>query len=505
MNTITDYIDGMQIQCILDENKKAWFLAEHIKGLMRTGIEDTDWYAKDTIINGSTVMISTDTVKNIKDKFMASDTFSKIENLVTRIINITEDRTPVTMPQFKTDFSFQEGDFEYDFNSGARIKLLKTGNYIVNFIDMNTGYSFNNSVSVKDTPVEVDAPIKYFVQWRIEVLNQKGELLLEKELRLDSNELQDKTFAVAIATVAIGDTLAWLVSGINFLLGIHCGRKVIVSPCVALNDLIFKNIPEGIEVVNSINDLPEDTFATYYIGAFMSQHPRAQLTPINPRQVGLLDIPRHVFTFENLPSSAFPIEINAHRKIKEPYVCISTHGSSAGKNWNYPDGWHYLVKWLREQGYRVLHIDLESTIVQGDYVLTQPNGVEDLTGGIPLEKRAEQLYYADFFVGVSSGLSWLANSVGTPTVLISGITQPFNEFYTPYRIINYCACHGCYNDCSIDYNKFRFDWCPRHQYDIKKFECTKTILPQQVIGTCAKLMQDFGLDPKNGIIRRTEE
>ena len=75
-----------------------------------------------------------------------------------------------------------------------------------------------------------------------------------------------------------------------------------------------------------------------------------------------------------------------------------------------------------------------------------PHGAEDETGEQPLQERARWLRHAEFFVGLSSGLSWLAWAAGTPVVMISGFTHPTNEFATPYRVINYHACNSCWND-----------------------------------------------------------
>ena len=62
-----------------------------------------------------------------------------------------------------------------------------------------------------------------------------------------------------------------------------------------------------------------------------------------------------------------------------------------------------------------------------------PHGVEDETGDRPLLERARWLKHAEFFVGLSSGLSWLAWAMDVPVVLISGFTAATNEFATPYR------------------------------------------------------------------------
>jgi autotransporter strand-loop-strand O-heptosyltransferase len=40
------------------------------------------------------------------------------------------------------------------------------------------------------------------------------------------------------------------------------------------------------------------------------------------------------------------------------------------------------------------------------------------------------LRHASFFIGLGSGLSWLAWASGIPVVLISGFSLPNSEFYT---------------------------------------------------------------------------
>ena len=92
-----------------------------------------------------------------------------------------------------------------------------------------------------------------------------------------------------------------------------------------------------------------------------------------------------------------------------------------------------------------------------------PNGAEDQTGDKPLAERVRLLKHAEFFVGLSSGLSWLAWAAGTPVVMISGFTHPTNEFDTPYRVINYHACNSCWNDPRVRFDHKDFLWCPRHK------------------------------------------
>jgi len=109
-----------------------------------------------------------------------------------------------------------------------------------------------------------------------------------------------------------------------------------------------------------------------------------------------------------------------------------------------------------------------------------PPGAEDETGDQPLQERGRWLRHAEFFVGLSSGLSWLAWAAGTPVVLISGFTHPINEFETPYRVINYHVCNSCWNDPQHVFDHGDFLRCPRHKGTPRQFECTRAIGAGQV-------------------------
>jgi autotransporter strand-loop-strand O-heptosyltransferase len=139
----------------------------------------------------------------------------------------------------------------------------------------------------------------------------------------------------------------------------------------------------------------------------------------------------------------------------------------------------------------VLCIDRDATAGQGLHWNHIPYGAEDFTGSLPLQERASLLLHAEFFVGLSSGLSWLAWAVGTPLVMISGFTHPVNEFETPYRVINYHACNSCWNDTSIEFDNRDYLWCPRHAGTERQFECSRSIAAGQVIGTIKRLIGDL--------------
>jgi len=161
--------------------------------------------------------------------------------------------------------------------------------------------------------------------------------------------------------------------------------------------------------------------------------------------------------------------------------------SMQSKNWTNPDGWRAVVAFLKDRGYRVICIDKSQVHGTGIVWNHIPHGVEDETGDRPLTERARWLRHAAAFVGLSSGLSWLAWAAGTPVVLVSGFTHPNNEFSTPYRVINWHACNSCWNDVRLRFDHKDFLWCPRHAGTPRQFECTRLITAAQVIGTLKRI------------------
>ena len=121
-----------------------------------------------------------------------------------------------------------------------------------------------------------------------------------------------------------------------------------------------------------------------------------------------------------------------------------------------------------------------------------------MTGDLPLVERARWIRHAEFFVGLTSGLSWLAWACGARVVMISGFTLPTTEFDTPYRVINYHACIGCWNDPALRFDHNRdFLWCPRHAGTPRQFECTRLITAEQVKQTIRRI-PGFPADADSG-------
>ncbi|MDU2063639.1 MAG: autotransporter strand-loop-strand O-heptosyltransferase [Sporomusaceae bacterium] len=378
----------------------------------------------------------------------------------------------------KTDI---EG-LEFDFNHGARIKV-PPGNWRVKIIDRDA------ELTLYDDKVDnsmVTSTKKYYVNFRLEIYRD-DRLVLEHNF----NPAKRKVLLQYPRRSIIGDTLAAFAYGQVFQYLHHC--QVYCAMDRKLAALLQPTYPD-IHFID-VDERPNGIYATYYIGYFFPCNERIY-HPVDWRVVGLQQAIAAILGLNVAPVRTEIAPTATKRLIAEPYVCIAAQATSQAKYWNNPTGWLETIAYLKARGYRVICIGKENSHGVGNRWNTIPYGAEDFTGDRPLSERVNLLYYADFFVGLSSGLSWLAWSVGKPVVMISGFTLPINEFYTPYRVINYHVCNSCFNDSKIEFSNQAFDWCPRWKETPRQFECTRLITSQQVIRAIEKLRRDYGLDYK---------
>lgn len=373
-----------------------------------------------------------------------------------------------------------------DFNYGARVILPDDGDYHVRFTDLDT------SSIVYDADARgamVTSTKKYYIKFRVEVW-KNGKLALTHDLNL-----KNKNVHIKFPVGTLGDILAWFPYSEEFRKKHNCNVYCSMSEEIAG---LFKPAYPNIHFIKP-GDIPSDCYATYYMGIFFPADDRFH-QPTDFRVIGLaLNIP-YILGLDVVERRPI-LTPTKKRPIKEPYVCIAAQATSHAKYWNNPSGWIETIDFLKNLGYRVLCIDKEKCHGSGRHWHTIPFGCEDFTGSLPLQQRVDLLGHADFFIGLSSGLAWLAWGAGTPVIMISGFTLPYNEFYTPYRVINFHVCNGCWTDSSEEFKHADFGWCPRHAGTDREFECTRFISSGQVCQNIMRLMKDYGLDPQKGITR----
>lgn len=359
----------------------------------------------------------------------------------------------------------------FDFNSGARVTVPDGAEPSrVRLSDLDTG---NVLFETEIKTGHINSSKRYFVRFRVEIW-QAGQSVLTHDY-----DARDAEVLVQFPVGTLGDTIGWMPYAIRFRDKHRC--KLTCALAAPLIPLFRDAYPDVTFCAHEEVDVAK-FYATYSMGLFFDDNENI-FQPCDFRHVGLHRTAGYILGVD--PSDLAPdiaLEDDS-RPIAEPYVCIAVQSTTQSKYWNNPAGWYEVVRFLKDAGYRVVCIDQKPMHGAGLVWTQLPNGAEDQTGDKPLVERARWLRHADFFVGLSSGLSWLAWAAGTPVVMISGFTHPTNEFATPYRVINYHTCNSCWNDPKLRFDHHDFLWCPRHKDTPRQFECTRLITAEQVIAT----------------------
>ena len=352
-----------------------------------------------------------------------------------------------------------------DFNFGLRLDVPE-GNFRVRIGDVDGQTFFDEKVSdVRLVSVE-----KYFIRWRVEVF--KGdEKIFEHVLDLNGQSVT----VVFGEGLGLGDKLAFL-PYLNALREFH-GCRVSVMLTAELKEFVAHVYPQ----IEQIDAVTFDGYATFYPLTTFGDFPTL---PVDLRNEPLERIGGAVFGIPFVPDKP-TFKPTSPPVTDEPYVCIGVQAAVARKGWLHPHGWDIVVAYLQSLGYRVFCIDRDKFNGDGDIEIRTPAQAEDFTGDFSIMHRANMLYHAEFFVGLSSGLSWLANAVDCPVVMICGFSRDWSEFYTPWRVANRLVCNGCVNDLRVDYFRTR---CPYHANTPREFECQKKISPRQVLDAIERLI-----------------
>ena len=364
-----------------------------------------------------------------------------------------------------------------DFNHGLRMEI-PTGNWHVKISDFDSGeIIFERNVS----DIRLHSFEKYYIHWQV-------------ELSLDGAEVFHHTFdatnrhvLVYFPPLGMGDIIAMLPYVDEFRRRYHCHMSIITSPALQkFVTCLYPELQHTTEINYDINyavyilNMPSNILPIWYVD--VRNYPLSRIAGVG---LGINYLPPRPHFEPTMP----PVT-------NDPYVCIAVQASMVRKGWFYPNGWDIVVAYLKKLGYRVFCIDRDKENSDEKIGLTNkmPEGAEDFTGNRPLIERANMLYYAEFFIGLSSGLAWIADAVKCPVVMICGFSKDWWEFYTPYRVANRLVCNGCTNDILVNYMS---DTCPYHKDTPREFECQKKISARQVLGAIKRLIIDEHLTPPN--------
>jgi autotransporter strand-loop-strand O-heptosyltransferase len=369
----------------------------------------------------------------------------------------------------------------YDFNLGARVALpaREAGLWRVRLRDLDTG---NILFESDNKGALVNSSKRWFVRFKLEIWSVDDDPKIPPRLVLDHEyDTSGQEVLIQFPIGTLGDILAWFPYAARFA-ECHPHCRVICALSGLIIPLLRDAYPNLCLVTHEemvAQRIADSAYATYSLGLFFDDV-SCDWQPTDFRFVGLHRTAGYILGVDPTEAPVRLLLPDDSRPIEEPYAVIAVQSSSGCKYWTNPTGWRDVVAFLKARGYRVVCIDQKPVHGHGLMWTYIPNGAEDLTGDFPLTERARYLKHAALFVGLSSGLAWLAWAAGCPVVLISGFTHPTNEFTTPYRVINWHACNSCWNDPKERFDHKDFLWCPRHQNTPRQFECTRLITSAHV-------------------------
>jgi autotransporter strand-loop-strand O-heptosyltransferase len=299
---------------------------------------------------------------------------------------------------------------------------------------------------------------EYYTKWRT-VVYKDGEKVYDKVLNLEG-----KRVYISFESSSLGDTIAWMPYVEEFRCFHNC--EVVVS--TFKNFLFEKEYPmlEFVEPGTNVTNL----YAMYKIGWFYNENKE----PVLPNTIPLQQTATNIL---GLPYKEIkPRIVNSRIQLPMRQVAIATNSTAGCKFWT-REHWQEVINYLHAEGYKVINTSLEKNPFDNCQGLLDTSMTNTMT----------TIYNSRFFIGLSSGLSWLAWALDVPVIMISNFTDANHEFEC-YRPVNTNVCHGCWNDPQYTFDKGDWNWCPVHKGTERQFECQKSITPQMVIEQIKKLM-----------------
>jgi autotransporter strand-loop-strand O-heptosyltransferase len=376
--------------------------------------------------------------------------------------------------KYTANINFVDGPFFEMIGKGTK-------QYNVQFIDKSNGNVVHESILKPNMWTRCNR--KYYTDWLIRATDLNTGR--SEDYHMD---LKDQRVLICIDSSSLGDTLAWFPYVEAFQKKHQC--KVVVS---TFKNGFFKDRYSSLEFVEP-GAVVHNIYAKYQIGWHYNEKGEIdlQMNPVDFRNKPLQASSSDILGLKHTPLRArMTLPPTMGPKISEPYICIAPHSTSQAKYWNNPTGWQELTDHFKSKGYRVIIVSCEGDDYMGN---KYPVGAEVPPGIGDIAEAIRWMKYCKMFVGVSSGLSWLAWTMDIPTTVISGFTHPITEFSgkNVIRIASNASCSGCFNNYRLDAGDW--NWCPVNKNTEKMFECTKSISGKQVIDSIEKYLNEKIID-----------
>lgn len=341
-------------------------------------------------------------------------------------------------------FHFVDGAF-------VEIKGPIKASYVVRFIDQDKREIVYETTLSNNTWARPN--IEYFVNWQIEVV-KNGKVILDHKYNAT-----DKNVFIAFESESLGDTIAYMPYVFEFKKKHQC--NVILS--THYNHL-FESVYPELKFVSP----GETVHGLYALYRIVYSH-NSNKEPVLPNTIPLQKVACNILglQYKEIKPRIYNQSKYAHFS---PLVTIATNSTAGCKFWT-REGWQEVINFLVSKGYTVLNVSKERN---------EFDNCQYLDYDETFQSTIDAIKSSEFFIGLSSGLSWLAWALDVPVVMIANFTEKWNEFDC-IRVVNENVCHGCWNSHLYKFDRGDWNWCPKHQGTDRQFECMTSISAEMVI------------------------
>jgi autotransporter strand-loop-strand O-heptosyltransferase len=343
----------------------------------------------------------------------------------------------------------------------VEIKGNTSRSYFVEFIDGNGNVRHSSNIT---NNMWTSCNIKYYVPWSIRI---NGKVV-------ETFSIEDKTVLISFESKSIGDTIAWAPYAIELMNQRKC--KVILS--TFHNDWFIGNKSyDKIKFINPGQSVNCDVI--YKLGWFRDDNQTWRNFNLHPVQPNLIPLQKTASDILGLEFKEVNYGLSfkpGKRPMESKYVVFGPQSTAGCKEWPF-ENWQTLTKMVRELGYEVIILSLKNYDIK-DTISVTSRDWNDIFNC---------LYHSEFFVGLSSGLSWVNWALNKQTVMIAGFTQDDHEFTTNVKRVSNDVCIKCWNDPVLIFDPGTWDWCPVYQNTERQHICQKSITPIQVFNEILKI------------------
>lgn len=282
----------------------------------------------------------------------------------------------------------------------------------------------------------------------------KNELLSYTEKKPEAKNLENLEVLLHLDSFCLGDTICFS-SYLHSFLEFHKPKKLIISTFFSE---LFESWDEKVYFINSNRSENIEIDKLINVG-YNKNNLEHTLNGMFYAAKDTMFLPQETKNFKP------PVKKINTKSFKDK-ITIGPESIKKIARWDYENGWQQVIDYLVKNNFIVYNVSYEKKLfLQNVYNL---NNFE-------LNVALNHIVQSRLFIGLSSGLSWLAWAYNIPVVMISNFTKKHNEFDC-FRVEYPYACNGCFN-IFMDIKSS----CPLFLNTPRENECHKKITPSMVI------------------------